>query len=65
MTTVAMDPRIIYAPPSLADIESDTLPDPEGYFAGQEEYGYDPKGTCSRDNDYDDAYEPDFQYDPY
>lgn len=63
--TVTMDPNIIYAPPSLIDIEDNTLPDPEGYYIGQEEYGYDPDESYVKDNDYDDAYEPDFQYDPY
>ena len=52
-----IDPRVIYAPPSLDDIEQDNLPDPEGYFVGQEEYQLE-----NRDNDYDDAYEPDFDY---
>jgi hypothetical protein len=57
-----MDPSIIYAPPTIDDLPSDVLPDPEGYYAGQEEYGYDPDDDYVKDNDYDDAYEPDFDY---
>lgn len=63
-----MDPSTIYTPITLTeflDTEDTSLPDPEGYYAGQEEYLYDPDEDCVRDNDYDDAYEPDFQYDQY
>jgi len=63
--TVTMDPATIYTPPSLTElVENEELPDPEGYYVGQEEYGYDPEDDYVRDNDYDDMYEPDFQYDP-
>jgi hypothetical protein len=56
------DPSVIYAPPTLDDLPDDRLPDPEGYYAGQEEYGYDPEDDYVRDNDYDDMYESDFDY---
>jgi len=59
------DPRVIYAPPTLDDLPSDNLPDPEGYYAGQEQYDYDYSQSYVRDNDYDDAYEPDVSYDSY
>lgn len=63
--TVTMDPATIYAPPTLTElVENEELPDPEGYYVGQEEYGYDPEDDYVKDNDYDDMYEPDFQYDP-
>ena len=60
--TVTMDPRVIYAPPTIDDLPSDVLPDPEGYYVGQEEYGYDTDDGFVKDNDYDDTYEPDFDY---
>jgi hypothetical protein len=63
MSTV--DPNFLYTPPSLDEISEDSLPDPEGYYVGQEEYGYDPDDDYVKDNDYDDMYEPDFQYDAY
>jgi hypothetical protein len=56
------DPSIIYEPPTLDDISDDRFPDPEGYYVGQEEYGYDPDEDYVRDNDYDDMYESDFDY---
>lgn len=60
-----MDPSIIYAPPTIDDLPDDRLPDPEGYYAGQEEYGFDDDDYVKdKDNDYDDMYEPDFEYDP-
>lgn len=63
--TVTMDPATIYTPPTLTElVENEELPDPEGYYIGQEEYGYDPDDDYVKDNDYDDMYEPDFQYDP-
>ena len=64
MTTMMniADPSVIYAPPTLDDLPDDRLPDPEGYYAGQEEYGYDPEEDYVRDNDYDDMYESDFDY---
>lgn len=54
------DPRTLFtATPTLDDIDLDAYPDPERYYAGQEEYGYD-------DDDYEkneqDIYEPDFKY---
>lgn len=62
----AMDPATIYTPPSIIElVDDEELPDPEGYYVGQEEYGYDPDEDYVKDNDYDDAYEPDFQYDAY
>jgi hypothetical protein len=57
-----IDPSVIYAPPTIDDLEQDSFPDPEGYYAGQEEYGYDPEEDYVRDNDYDDMYEADFDY---
>ena len=64
--TVTMDPATIYAPPTFTElVENEELPDPEGYYIGQEEYGYNSGKSYAEDNDYDDAYEPDFQYDPY
>lgn len=57
MTTGPSD--LFYSSPTLDDINLDDYPDPEGYYDGQEEYGYD-------DDDYardDDMYEPDFSYD--
>ncbi len=40
------------------------IPDPEGYYAGQEKYGYD-EDDFDKESDYDDAYEPDFDYDSH
>lgn len=57
-----MDTNVIYAPPTLDEIEQDAVPDPEGYFLGQEEYGYYPDEDDEQDNDYDDMYEADFDY---
>lgn len=55
-----VDPRSLFiSTPTLDDINLDEYPDPEGYYAGQEEYGYD-DDDFSRD---DDMYEPDFNYD--
>lgn len=55
-----IDPSVIYAPPTLDDIDQDSYPDPEGYFVGQEDYEED---FYTRDNDYDDSsYEMDFDY---
>ena len=59
-----IDPSVIYAPPTIDDLPSDILPDPEGYYDGQEEHGYD----ANREYDYDDndIYEPEvFSYDSY
>jgi len=58
--TMNMNPNTVFSSvPTLDDIDLDNYPDPEGYYEGQEEYGYD-------DDDYvrdDDAmYEPDFPY---
>jgi hypothetical protein len=66
MTTIMniIDPSVIYAPPTLDDLPDDRLPDPEGYYVGQEEYGFDDEDYV-RENDYDDAYEPDVSYDSY
>lgn len=64
-----MDRNIIFSPPSISELENDILPDPEGYYVGQEDHDYDLNERYVSDNDYDDAYEldfqPDFQYDPY
>lgn len=57
-----IDPSVIYAPPTLEELPEDHIPDPEGYFVGQEVYGYDPDDDYTRDNDYDDMYEADFDY---
>jgi hypothetical protein len=57
-----MDPSVIYATPTIDDLPDDRLPDPEGYYVGQEEHGYDPEDDYVRDNDYDDTYESDFDY---
>lgn len=58
--TMNMNPSAVFnSVPTLDDIDLDRYPDPEGYYEGQEEYGYD-------DDDYandDDIYEPDFSYD--
>lgn len=58
--TMNMNPSMVFnSVPTLDDIDLDRYPDPEGYYEGQEEYGYD-------DDDYandDDMYEPDFAYD--
>jgi hypothetical protein len=60
------DPSVIYAIPTIDDLPSDTLPDPEGYYAGQEEYGYNRKDSDHDHYDDQDAYEPDvFSYDSY
>lgn len=43
--------------------ESDErIPDPEGYYVGQEQYGYD-DDDFDKKPDYDDSYESDFDYD--
>lgn len=58
--TMDMNPNTAFnSVPTLDDIDLDNYPDPEGYYEGQEEYGYD-------DDDYandDSIYEPDFPYD--
>ena len=64
-----IDPSILFAPPSIDDLPSDILPDPEGYYAGQEEYDFvkvndDDEEECSYDDC--DMYEPDvLSYDSY
>jgi hypothetical protein len=59
-----MDSSIIYTLPTIHDLPDDRLPDPEGYYVGQEDFGFDDEDEAS-DNDYDDAYEPDISYDAY
>lgn len=57
-----MNPELIYAPPTLDDMHEDTLPDPEGFAPGREDFGF-VRGGYVQDNDYDDGgYEPDVDY---
>jgi hypothetical protein len=58
----AIDPSVLFAPPSIDDLPSDILPDPEGYYAGQEEYDF----VKVNDDDEDelDAYDDMDQYEP-
>jgi hypothetical protein len=59
------DPNEIFTAIVYEDPYTDSeerIPDPEGYYAGQEEYGYDDE-DFEKERDYDDAYEPDFDYD--
>ena len=64
-TMSTVDSSFIFTPPSIDEITEDALPDPEGYYAGQEDHGYDPDDDRAGDNDYDDIYEPDFDYDSH
>jgi hypothetical protein len=66
----AIDPSVLFTPPTIEDLPSDILPDPDGYYVGQEDWEIIKSGDEDEDEDtaYDDMdqYEPDvLSYDSY